>query len=77
VAPHLFRRAEALRKQHQEFLDDLDEMTARLTASPVEYASWGEACCEFEEFLSRLQAHERAENEIVQTAFENDVAAVD
>ena len=75
AAPHLSGQAEALRTQHESFLDDLDEMTTRLTASPVQYATWGEACREFEEFLSRLQAHERAENEIAQTAFETDVAA--
>lgn len=73
AAPQFTKQADNLRRQHGDFLEDLEEMVERLTATPALYASWAEACQEFDEFLTRLRTHEHAENEIAQSAFENDV----
>lgn len=77
TAPQFARRAEELQKQHGELLADLDEMAVRLTSSPPQYENWAEACREFDEFLTRLRTHEHAENEIVQSAIENDPGNAD
>lgn len=73
VAPQFTARAEQLQRQHQEFLQQLDDHIRRLTATPAQFASWSDACRDCDRLLSRMREHEQAENEIVRSAFELDV----
>lgn len=77
MVPRLAPQAEHLRREHSRFLHDLDELTARLMGrgSPLTY--WSEAQAVLDEILSRVQQHEHAEKEMLQSAFADDVGAGD
>jgi hypothetical protein len=71
-APCLKTRAADLQREHQQILNELDALTTRLTASPASFDSWSESCQAFGRLLDRMQAHERAEEAMVETAFGTD-----
>lgn len=77
AAPRFSRKAEELREQHGQFLEDLNNFINRLKASECGFTCWHEARDEFEAFIQRLGEHDRAENEIVQTAFGEDMGTSD
>ena len=73
AAPRFTPEAEALRRQHRQMLDELDQLADGLAASPPPFAGWQEARGKLEETLNRLRAHEAAETRIVQAAVEDDL----
>ena len=77
VAPQYAGQAEELQKQHGEMLETLNDFSQRLEMSEPPFDSWQKARDEFEEIIASLRRHERAENEIVQSAFETDTGTGD
>ena len=66
-APQFTERAEQLRRQHQEFLATLTRIEVRLRIPDAD--AQNQVQDEFETFLQKIQEHEHSENNIVQTAF--------
>jgi iron-sulfur cluster repair protein YtfE (RIC family) len=77
VAPYLSRQANELQSQHGHLLESLNDFISRLQMSEPPFESWQAAYRELETLLLDLRRHEQAENEAVQAAFGNDVAAAD
>ncbi len=77
VAPQYTQKAEELQKQHGQMLETLGDFSDRLELSQPPFESWQKARDEFEGIVAGLRQHERAENEIVQSAFENDIGTGD
>lgn len=77
LAPHLSSRAEKLRGQHRQLLTMLDEFISKLRANEPSFGGWIETRQQLDEFLTALREHEVAENNLVQSAFDDDAAAVD
>jgi iron-sulfur cluster repair protein YtfE (RIC family) len=74
AAPRFSRWAIQLRKQHEEFLEELDRLTRNLRSEEPE--SWKETRSDFERLADQIRRHEGAENAIVQaSAFGDDVGA--
>ena len=76
-APWLSEGADVLLAQHRAFLADVDRMVARLTQSGEAYASWHAVSVDLEDFADRLHAHERAENELLESAWCDDIGVGD
>ncbi len=80
VAPHLSKRAEALRAQHFELYPHLCSLVERAEqllyheAATVGLAELAEG---FREFSARLQAHESSESDLILEAFHDDLGAGD
>jgi iron-sulfur cluster repair protein YtfE (RIC family) len=64
--PELAGRVTQIETQHEQLLNDLNEMIARLESEEPAYASWGEARTAFESFLNRLEEHECAESAVLE-----------
>jgi len=77
AAPRFTPQAEELVEQHPQMLSRLDDFIARLRVREPPFKSWQEAHNEFEDILETLRAHDAAENEIAQAAFEDDLGAGD
>ncbi len=77
IAPQFTKEAGELQKQHGEVLDAINDFSRRLEMSEPPFDSWQQARDEFEGIIADLRQHERAENEIVQSAFETDVGTGD
>jgi hypothetical protein len=77
VAPQFSIQAADLCRQHRQFLDQLDNLIARVRDSEPSSDYWRTAREELEQFLVDLRRHERSENAIVQTAFQVDVGTKD
>lgn len=72
MAPQYTQQANELQAQHGEILEQLNDYINRVSQSTPPFESWQQACHEFEAIIRNLHQHERNENEIVQSAFEND-----
>lgn len=55
-----------LKSEHPELLDELDELIRRLHACDEEFSCWGQARQDFDAFLDRLNAHEAAEDALLE-----------
>jgi len=77
VAPQFVAQAPDLCKQHQQFLDRLDKMIAKVRDSEPASDYWRTARDELEQFLADLRRHEASENAIVQTALHGDAGTTD
>lgn len=77
IAPQYTRQAQELQAQHGHVLERLNDYINRLNESEPPFKSWQQACEEFEMVVADLRQHERSENEIVQSAFDNDVGTGD
>jgi len=77
VAPHFSVQAAELCHQHPQFLEQLDNLIARVRDSQPTSDYWRTVRDELEQFLVDLRRHERSENAIVQTAFQVDVGTKD
>lgn len=75
LAPHFSEQAEELCAQHAAFLRALQDLETRLRKP--EFADWDSASSEFETLIHDLEDHEHQENNIVQSAFNQDVGAGD
>jgi hypothetical protein len=69
--PHLAREAEELHDQHRHLLQSLDELIREAGGPAPELADKVAA------WLAELQGHESRENRLIQTAFNQDIAAED
>jgi hypothetical protein len=72
MRPESSRAAERLVAQHDQLLGRLAAIRGHLAADDLAYGR-----AELARFLTALEAHERAEVELVQEAFNRDVAAAD
>ena len=77
VAPRFSEEARRLCMQHRQLLNTLDSFIERLTALEPPFHGWDETREEFDGFLLQLHRHESAENEIIQSAFNQDAGTVD
>jgi hypothetical protein len=59
------QEASRLVNEHSELLTELNSLIERFRTCSWDDTCWGAACGDFEAFLGRLRAHERAENELV------------
>ena len=66
LKPECANQAESLLGEHQTFLNDLEGLCNRLGPADPEFESWGEANKAFEEFLQRLQTHEKQEHALIE-----------
>lgn len=66
---------DALKGEHGDFLDDVDELLGRLEA--VSFESFGPIRQDLGRFLDTYQEHERVENELLQKAYNLDLGAPD
>jgi hemerythrin len=71
--PRLEAKAAALQRQHGELLDAANAVliAARQAATPAD--AWNVLRIEYTKLMQRLCAHEAAENEVLQTAFNEDI----
>lgn len=65
AAPELASQADQLKRQHPEFLKDLDEFSIQLENRESAFPNWEEVHRKFDEFLRRLHEHESAEMDMV------------
>jgi hypothetical protein len=63
--------------EHPALLADLDGLLERLAARDSGEEAWRQAGHAFEAFASRLLAHERNENAVVQEGYNEDLGLVD
>lgn len=68
TAPEFASQADELKRQHQKFLDSLDQFSSQLENRESAFHNWEEVHQEFEQFLVRLHEHESAEMDIVRKA---------
>lgn len=77
AAPRFTKKAETLKDQHPEFRTQLTELIELTSTEDDPRAAFQELLEKFHAFTNALWQHESAENEILQRAFEEDVAAAD
>ncbi len=75
--PRLAAAARDVVAEHPVLLADLDRLLERLAARDIESDSWRQAGHDFEAFASRLLAHERNENAVVQDGYNEDLGLGD
>ncbi len=75
--PRLARAAREVLAEHPALLADLDRLLKRLAARDSGEEAWRQAGRDFEAFASRLLAHERNENAVVQDGYNEDLGLVD
>lgn len=75
--PRLSRAVRAVLGEHPALLADLDGLLERLAARDSGAEAWRQAGHDFAAFASRLLAHERNENAVVQEGYNEDLGLVD
>lgn len=75
--PRLSRAARMVLEEHPALLGDLDRLLERIGARDIGVEPWRQAGRDFEAFASRLLAHERNENAVVQEGYNEDLGLVD
>lgn len=75
--PRLSGAVREVLAEHPALLADLDGLLARLGARDGAGEAWRQAGHDFEAFASRLVAHERNENAVVQEGYNEDLGLVD
>ena len=65
LPPRDVQKMAALRDEHKKLLGELDRIVDRLSGCSAEYDCWGKAREDFETFLNRLNAHEEAEETLL------------
>ena len=65
ASPPLASQVDQLKRQHQQFLEELDRFSERLQCRESAFQNWNEVHAEFEEFLEQLQEHESAEMALI------------
>lgn len=76
-APRLSGTAERLLKQHATLAEELTALLQSLRGDTGSEAWWGTFVAQGEQFIRSLVDHERAENELVQDAYEEDIGVED
>jgi hypothetical protein len=75
--PRLAAAAREVLADHPGLLSDLDGLLGRLVARDIDGVAWQQAGHDFEAFASRLLAHERNENAVVQEGYNEDLGLGD
>ena len=75
--PRLSGAVRRVLAEHPALLADLDGLLHRLSARDSDGEAWRQAGCDFEAFASRLLAHERHENEVLQEGYNEDLELAD
>lgn len=75
--PRLARAARGVLAEHPALLADVDGLLERLAARDSGGEAWQQAGRDFEAFASRLLAHERNENAVVQEGYNEDLGLGD
>ena len=75
--PRLAAAVRGVLAEHPALLSELDGLLERLAARDNDGESWRQAGRDFETFASRLLAHERNENAVVQEGYNEDLGLVD
>ncbi len=76
-APHLVKRGESLRRQHDTLLEAFAGLVEHLHSDEPRFSGWDEAGHDLDELLERLSKHEHAETELVLEAVQSDVGTKD
>ncbi len=76
-APRLSRQADDLLAEHRSFLECVDRMTQRLSGRGEAYSSWRAVSVDLEAFVDTLHTHEQAENNLLQSAWFDDIGVGD
>lgn len=75
--PRLSRAVREVLGEHPALLADIDGLLERLAARDIGTEAWRQAGRDFEAFASRLLAHERNENAVVQEGYNEDLGLAD
>ncbi len=76
-APRLSERIAALREEHVQLLEQLNELQAKADVPSASLEWWEDMEHSFHEFSCELMRHEHRENEILQEAYGVDIGAQD
>lgn len=71
--PRLSAAVQSILGQHPLLLANLDRVIENLEASPADSVAWVRANHDFEAFSARMTAHERSENAVVQSGYNEDL----
>jgi iron-sulfur cluster repair protein YtfE (RIC family) len=71
--PRLSAAVQSILGQHPLLLANLDRVIEDLEASPADSGAWARANHDFEAFSARMTAHERSENAVVQSGYNEDL----
>jgi iron-sulfur cluster repair protein YtfE (RIC family) len=71
--PRLSAAVQSILGQHPLLLANLDRVIEDLEASPDDSVAWVRANHDFEAFSARMTAHERSENAVVQSGYNEDL----
>jgi iron-sulfur cluster repair protein YtfE (RIC family) len=71
--PRLSAAVQSILGQHPVLLANLDRVIEDLEASPADSETWVRANHGFEAFSARMTAHERSENAVVQSGYNEDL----
>ena len=71
--PRLSAAVQSILGQHSLLLANLDRVIEDLEASPADSGAWVRANHDFEAFSARMKAHERSENAVVQSGYNEDL----
>jgi len=77
AAPRFSRRAERLQKQHRGFGDRIESILEEANLAATSSKSWRRVDGHFRQFSTALMAHEQAENDILESAFLDDIGTAD
>ena len=77
AAPRYHRKAETLRKEHAKLCETIYALIDRARRAERSPEAWDELQGEVGQLAARLFAHEEAENDIVESAFLDDLGAGD
>jgi len=75
--PRLSQAVREVLAEHPQLLAEIDGLLDRLAARDSGGEAWRQAGRDFEAFASRLLAHERNENAVVQEGYNEDLGLVD
>lgn len=75
--PRLAAAARDVLAEHTALLADVDGLLERLSARDIDRDAWRQAGHDFEAFASRLLAHERNENAVLQEGYNEDLGLAD
>ncbi len=71
--PRLSAAVQSILGQHPLLLANLDRVIEDLEASPADSGAWARTNHDFEAFSARMTAHERSENAVVQSGYNEDL----
>ncbi len=71
--PRLSAAVRSILGQHSLLLANLDRVIEDLEAAPADSGAWARANHDFEAFSARMTAHERSENAVVQSGYNEDL----